>query len=154
MLGLACAWFDGGDHHDPPAPPARDHVPRRFLRHRESAAQVDTVDAVPLGVGDVEERRALDHAGVANDDADAAERLDRLAHHRSGRRGIAEVAANDRRSPAERRQRTRQRLRRLPAAIPVQRHVGALRGEHPRDRLAHPLAVSTGNQRGVGVQPH
>ena len=58
-------------------PPALDHVPAEDLAGLEHGLEVDRQDAVPVGVGGVEERAAGVHAGAVDQDVDPAGLLER-----------------------------------------------------------------------------
>ena len=70
------------------APPGAG-VPER----REVALEVHPDDGVPLLLGGVHQHPVAHEAGVVDQDVEAAERVDRLLHHRRGLLEVGDVGA-------------------------------------------------------------
>ena len=134
-----------------PLAPLGPHDPRRFGRAGEGAAQIERHHVVPLVVGDLKDRPAIDRGGRGHDDVEPAESLARGAHELAARRGLAQVRLQGKRSSAQRLDLRHDRCRHLRPAVVVDRNVCALAGERERDRAPDAVAARAGDQRLLAV---
>ncbi len=77
------AGVDRAHLHDRAAAALGDHLARDRLADQEAALEVDRDHRVPVGLGDFEERRGAEDAGVADQRVDATE-----GGQRRGQRGV------------------------------------------------------------------
>ena len=150
----------GGDVDDTGLGPLPQRRERR-LAAEEDAAHVDRHGEVPGLLAQVLHRRDVDHAGVADQDVETAELLDRLVDHRLHLRPLRDVGPDRLGSPAGSADLVRGPLggfvaaqRRIPVLLRVARHPVDLAdgdvGPLPRQRESDPApdaAPAAGHQR-------
>ena len=114
------------------------HPPRRLLRAVEDAGEVHVERAPPVGLGDLEERRAHGDAGVRDEHVDAAEQLVDARERMLDLRLVRDVAVERRLEPVD------PLVRRLELALADRERddARALGGEAAARRLADPARAA------------